>query len=235
MARRRMLDPEFFFDEELATTENSAYVRLFYEGLWCHCDDVFHTLPYKPGWLKANIFPYEDVDVKKLWETLISVGKIVQFSHNGQEFGWIKNFNKFQRVEKPSLSKYPAYPMTPVGGGEYSGSPPAKVKLSKEKLREVNEMFDRVWEVYPKKVGKKDAFRAFEKLNPTEQITQNVISAIESAKETPQWTDNDGRYIPYPATFLNRESFEDAPAKKGPRIAKWEQTDKGMKPIYEKA
>lgn len=133
-----MLDPEFFFDEELALTENSAYVRLFYEGLWCHCDDINHTIPYRPGWLKAQIFPYEDVDVVPLWNELVRTGKVVGFTgEDTHQYGWIKNFNKFQRVEKPSKSKYPAFSdAPPVVVGEFSPTPPAKVKLSKVKERE---------------------------------------------------------------------------------------------------
>lgn len=134
MARRRMLDPELFFDEELAKVEDSAYVRLFYEGLWCHCDDNHYTLPYRPDWLKAQIFPYEEVDVSKLWKTLVKIGKLVEFEHESKQYGFLKNFSKHQRVEKPSASKYPAFQGTPIVVGEESGSTPAKVKLSKVKL-----------------------------------------------------------------------------------------------------
>jgi len=139
MARRRMLDPEFFFDEELACTENSAYVRLFYQGLWCHCDDNFYTIPRKYGWLKAQIFPYEDIEVEKLWQKLVEMGKILEFEDEGNLYGYLKNFSKHQRVEKPSISKYPEYPTSRGVVGEESGSPPAKVKLSKVKLSKVEE------------------------------------------------------------------------------------------------
>jgi len=129
-----MLDPEFFFDEELAQTEDSGYVRLFYQGLWCHCDDIHHTIPNKPGWLKAQIFPYEDVDVTKFWNELVRIGKLTPFtSENGNPFGYLKNFGKHQRIDKPSKSKYPGYPEAPEPLQEYSESPPAKEKRSKVK------------------------------------------------------------------------------------------------------
>lgn len=98
-----------------------------------------------------------------------------------------------------------------------------------------NALFDRFWEKYPKKIGKADALRAFKKVNPSEELTNRIISAVESHRKTDQWKDNDGRYIPYPATFLNRAQWEDeiAPKNKEPKILDWEKTDRGMKPVYE--
>lgn len=101
--------------------------------------------------------------------------------------------------------------------------------------KRTEEYFDRFWEKYPKKIGKADALRAFRKIKPDEELTSRIISAVESHMKTDQWKDNDGRYIPYPATFLNRAQWEDeiAPKKKEPKILNWEKTEKGMRPVYE--
>lgn len=98
-----------------------------------------------------------------------------------------------------------------------------------------NALFDQFWDKYPKKIGKADALRAFKKIKPDEELTSRIISSIESHMKTDQWKDNEGRYIPYPATFLNRAQWEDeiAPKKKTPKIVDWEKTPKGMKPVYE--
>lgn len=184
-----MLDPEFFFDEELATTENSAYVRLFYQGLWCHCDDIFHTLPFKPGWLRANIFPYEQVDVKSLWDALVSTGKIVEFTEEGQMFGWIKNFSKFQRVEKPSRSKYPQYPGSVGVVGEESVTSPAKEKLSKEKRSEENVANAPDIPVFERKIREKEEeYRALVKdLAAHDYLTNKQIHDIIIEEFLPYW------------------------------------------------
>ena len=60
MARNRMLNPEFWLDEELAKL--SPYARLLYMGLWGICDDNYATFPNRPEWVKAQIFPYEKTD-----------------------------------------------------------------------------------------------------------------------------------------------------------------------------
>ncbi|MCE5336804.1 MAG: hypothetical protein LLG06_19680 [Desulfobacteraceae bacterium] len=63
MARIRGLKPDFFKDEDLAFLPFEA--RLFFEGLWCHADRE-GRLEDRPRYLKAEIFPYDDVDVEKL-------------------------------------------------------------------------------------------------------------------------------------------------------------------------
>lgn len=107
MARNRMLNPEFFLDEELATM--SAYARLLYEGLWGICDDVNATLPNRPGWIKAQIFPYNDVNILELLSEIRQIKKIVLFKEKEEEFWFVKNFSKHQKVDHPSKQKYPVF------------------------------------------------------------------------------------------------------------------------------
>lgn len=59
MARNRMLNPEFWLDEEIAKL--SPHARLLYMGLWGICDDNYATFPNRVEWIKAQIFPYEIV------------------------------------------------------------------------------------------------------------------------------------------------------------------------------
>lgn len=108
MARNRVINPEFFLDEELA--EISPHARLFYIGSWQICDDIHNTFPYRPKWLKAQIFPYENVDVDQIIGEIIKLGKYVPFELNGEKYLFIKNFKKHQKVDHPSRDrKYPEY------------------------------------------------------------------------------------------------------------------------------
>ncbi|AEV67392.1 DUF4373 domain-containing protein [Acetivibrio clariflavus] len=70
-------------------------------------------------------------------------------------------------------------------------------------------LFNQFWEAYPKKVGKKEAAKAWDKLKPDGNLFSIIISAIERLKKSPQWTKEGGQYIPYPATFLNGERWND--------------------------
>jgi hypothetical protein len=132
MARNRMLNPEFWLDEELAKL--SPHARLLYQGLWGICDDNYATLPNRPDWIKAQIFPYENVNVQGLLDELSSSGRIVLFLENKRKFWYLKNFFKYQKVDKPSKPKYPKFEASFVVLGEYSGSTLAEDKISKDKI-----------------------------------------------------------------------------------------------------
>jgi len=109
MARRRMIDPEFWLDEGIAKL--SPYARLLYIGSWCIADDHAHTFPYRPEWIKAQLFPYETVNVVALIKELSDAKKYIVFisESDNRNYIYVKNFHKHQRIEKPSKQKYPNY------------------------------------------------------------------------------------------------------------------------------
>ena len=130
MARNRMLNPEFFLDEELAKAK--AHTRLLYQGLWTICDDNHATFPNRPEWIKAQIFPYEpEVDIVELLKELEDLKKIIPFTHEEKSYFFLKNFFKYQRVDKPSREKYPP---SPIVVDDYSANTLAKKKISKDKI-----------------------------------------------------------------------------------------------------
>lgn len=55
MARSRMIKPEFWDDEKLASISRDA--RLTFIGLWNHSDD-FAVVKGHASWLKNKIFSY---------------------------------------------------------------------------------------------------------------------------------------------------------------------------------
>lgn len=72
-----------------------------------------------------------------------------------------------------------------------------------------DELFQKFWTAYPKKTAKTQAIKAWTKLSPDEALTETILSALERQKKTVQWTKESGRYIPYPATWLNGRRWED--------------------------
>ena len=72
-----------------------------------------------------------------------------------------------------------------------------------------NSLFDRFWGAYPRKVSKADARKAFAKLNPDADLVEDMLRALDWQKRLPEWTENDGKFIPYPATWLNARRWED--------------------------
>jgi hypothetical protein len=79
----------------------------------------------------------------------------------------------------------------------------------KEKDKDNRERFDRFWKAYPRKTAKETALRAFLKLSPDEGLLQIMLAAVEKQKQTAQWQEEGGRYIPHPATWLNQKRWQD--------------------------
>ena len=75
-----------------------------------------------------------------------------------------------------------------------------------EPEHEYSESFEKFWEAYPKKVGKKEASRAFKKVKEPLDV---LLDAIEEQKLSEQWSKENGRFIPNPATWLNQGRWED--------------------------
>lgn len=89
-----------------------------------------------------------------------------------------------------------------------NGERKGKGKLKKDICASASS-FDRFWDAYPKKKSKGQAIRAWEKVNPDEQLVVNILAAIERAKTQEDWIRDRGRYIPYPATWINARGWED--------------------------
>ena len=91
----------------------------------------------------------------------------------------------------------------------------SKVKISKDTLAHqkvsgvVEETpFDIFWRAYPRKTGKGDARKKFAKAL-TKTSFENIMAALGKVKASAQWQKDDGQFVPYPATWLNQERWDD--------------------------
>ena len=67
--------------------------------------------------------------------------------------------------------------------------------------------FDAFWKVYPRKVGKVDAEKAWKSLLPDDTLLATIVEAVK--KQTPIMGKDGPTYIPHPATWLNGRRWED--------------------------
>jgi len=112
MARSRIVRPEFWSDEKMATISRDA--RLTYIGMWNLSDD-YGVVKGNPMWLKNNIYPYEDIsqEVFRGWlNELMRLKRIVPFEVNSEGFYLIRNFLKHQTINRPSQTRNPTPPDT---------------------------------------------------------------------------------------------------------------------------
>ena len=69
--------------------------------------------------------------------------------------------------------------------------------------------FERFWELYPRKVGKQAALKAWSRLRPSAELTKAILDAVEYQKHSREWKKGGGQYIPHPTTWLNQGRWED--------------------------
>lgn len=96
---------------------------------------------------------------------------------------------------------------------EQSASKTLVLARSREERREETEKnlgrFAEFWAAYPRKVAKQDALKAWTKLKLVNGDFERVMGALQAAKLTEQWSRDNGKFIPFPATWLNGRRFED--------------------------
>lgn len=71
------------------------------------------------------------------------------------------------------------------------------------------EKFEKFWEAYPKKQGKSNARKAFEKLSPNDELFKKILDSIQDAKKSRQWQADNGIYIPNASKWITEERWED--------------------------
>jgi uncharacterized protein YdaU (DUF1376 family) len=69
--------------------------------------------------------------------------------------------------------------------------------------------FEIFWKAYPRKRNKPAAEKSWQELKPDDVLLGVMLSKVYLAKQTQQWTEKKGKYIPYPASWLNANGWED--------------------------
>ncbi len=106
MARKRMIDPKFWSDDKMMSI--TPMHRLLFIGIWNFSDDSgIHKNSNEM--LKAEIFPCDDITINqigKLKSDLIDHNLIVPFQNEEIELFYVKNWNIYQKINRPIPTKY---------------------------------------------------------------------------------------------------------------------------------
>lgn len=138
MARKRMIDPTFWADEEIGHWSFQA--RLFYIGLWNFADDK-GRFRAAPDLLRSQIFPYDkDFDIQKVMKEVEK--KVFWYNIEGNNYGWLVNFSKHQRIDRPTKSLFPPAPIEKRNRRGFAEDSPdnqgdVPANISKYNIREV--------------------------------------------------------------------------------------------------
>lgn len=190
MPRARNIKPAFFKNEVLA--ELKPHVRLLFIGLWTLADRE-GRLEDRPTRIRAEIFPYETVNINEGLELLNSAGFIQRYSVESSKYIQITNFEKHQNPHvKEQASTIPA-PCKHHASTEVAALIPDSLSSDSPSLDspappdfDSNRNFEVIWSKYPKRDGKKQAlahFRASVKnLEGMERIERALTNYLASQR-----------------------------------------------------
>jgi hypothetical protein len=232
--RARNIKPGFFKNEELA--EIPPMGRLIFIGLWCMADRA-GRLEDRPRRVRAEIAPYDALTENELQELLGALetrGFIIRYSIGENRYIQIVNFTKHQHINiKESESIIPAPCQHPTNTPEYpilnteypilnteekicapDGAPAAPTTApSRFSARQYEKDFDeKFYPAYPKKrdpVKAKVAYLKQAKKGNLPEI-EVLLAILEEQKKWDDWIKDGGKFIPYPATWLNGERWRDS-------------------------
>lgn len=110
MARRRMIDPNFWQSEDISRL--SPFARLLFIGMISNADDEGRGRA-NINYLKSTIFPYDDIRVAEVDKALSEVShntSVVVYEVAHSRYYAFTNWKKWQRVDKPQDSIIPPVP-----------------------------------------------------------------------------------------------------------------------------
>lgn len=144
------------------------------------------------GFIQTELVGVSDRKRRRERHIRLAVPHPFDLAKNG-DFNLAKNgeANLAKNGETLYVDKYKQdnTPHTPQGGGA--------------------DYFERFWALYPKKRNKQAAIRAWKRLAPDEALCYTMSRALKLQMQSDEWQREDGRFIPYPASWINGRRWED--------------------------
>ena len=192
MARKRMLSPDIWESESFSSL--SDLEKIVFIGLISLSDDEGRGKA-NPSYIKSTLFPYDEgrrvADIKSALSKIARCMSTQFYSVNGNDYYVLTNWNKWQKIDRPTKSKLPPPPMFGVGEttslyeenkkldeGSTStrrmldeGSSLNRIRIEEEKNKNISSstVYDELCEA----IGKDDCdyyierFKAFKEKHPT--------------------------------------------------------------------
>ena len=78
--------------------------------------------------------------------------------------------------------------------------------------------FEALWSLFPRKVAKDAAAKAFARLRPDDSLQARIVAALRRQSTSVDWTKDSGRFVPHLATWLNGRRWEDEAGAEAPDV-----------------
>lgn len=127
---------------------------------------------------------------------------------NVENLSGFKNDKSTTREEKRREEKNKNPPNPPSRAGA-----PAPARAREAPPEVVSPGFAEFWDAYPRKTAKRAAIKVWNRLAPSDDLRARMAAALAEQKRSPQWTRDNGQFIPHAATWLNGQRWEDRAAE----------------------
>lgn len=213
---------ESIHDSEKVNSMSDFQFRLWV-NLITYVDD-FGRGDARPAIIKGKCFPLRDrltnSDIEAALIALAGIGCVGLYEVDGKPYLYFPNWQSHQTIRNKK-SKYPApsestclqmksddckCPRNPIQSNPIRIQSESNTPQSPQGGTVLS--FADFWKAYPKKKDKGHAEKAYAKVS--EEDRGKILQALEWQKKSDQWTRDGGKYIPYPATWLNGKGWDDA-------------------------
>lgn len=220
-----MIEVSIAYDEHFNAL--SEFAQLVFLKILPHTDDL-GRFDGNPTVIKARVMPFSERKTEDIFNAICESIKVgILNAYIGQEKLVVYyNPESFKRINavlvKNNLtgkSEYPE-PDEKLTLEAYEGHVRSRASLSNRKYKAesikykveskeiAKESFERFWEHYPRKVGKKAAQKAFDKINPDNEFLDKILSAVDAQIAIGMISKKD-QFTKHPATWLNAGCWED--------------------------
>lgn len=118
MARKRMLSPDIWESESFSLLSDLA--KITFIGLISLADDDGRGKA-NPAFIKSTLFPYDEkrrvADIKSALSEIARCMSTQFYSVDGNDYYFLKNWTKWQKIDKPTKSKLPPPPNSATDSG----------------------------------------------------------------------------------------------------------------------
>lgn len=235
MARIRSIKPEFWKSEEIAQLPHRTRLTFIALWSYVDDNGVGRDVPQLIAGELFALEPDPRETLANVREDLARLSdhqRITRYTVAGKPFLYVNNWDKHQRIDKPNKPRYerPDHPEAVLTCG-YGGSREGLAQVSREMLAspapgaveqgnrgtgdvktpsplrdEALSGFAEFWRLYPRKVGKQAALKAYRKALKTATVSAIVegVGRYAADPNLPEPT-----FIPHPATWLNGGHWDD--------------------------
>jgi hypothetical protein len=254
VARIRTIKPDAFASYSLARVPRE--VRWTFAGIWTYCDDDGRARD-DVRLIKAALYPLDDdvtLDILTAdLDALELVGCICRYVVGNRQYLHVPRWDH-QKINRPTASKIPECPfdhedsvsepdasLSAHGGlsegslaerkGKEQGTGKRNARPRVSDL-ETDPHFLAFWAAYPRRTDKGHAKKAWTKAIGSVEPTVVIAAAERFATRT---KNDDPKFIPHPATWLNGERWADEETKavaayRPPEAHELEQPPDGLSP-----